>query len=121
MNFLMLGLLAITGVVTYVAWVRPLLKKVPSFRDFYVEEGNIFTALRLKFAGLKQKVTTAFIIAAGTAVTMYDYLAPYLYGVDFGHVTNKVPSWAWPIILMIITGLLGWFRKLSGDRESDSL
>ena len=120
MNWLMYTLFAAAAVSGYLLWVRPVLRKTPSLKEFYAEEDSLLEALRLKFAGIKQKLTTAVIFIAGIAVTAYDQLAPLALqsGVDVTSLTDYIPPKAWPFILMAAAGLLEYFRHLSDRRAA---
>jgi len=89
-----------TLVAIYVFWIRPILQSRPAFRDLYDKEENFFAALRVKFAGIKQKLSSAIVIIASAAVSGYDFFTPIVSGVDVSSLAAKVPSWAWPLILI---------------------
>jgi len=114
---------ASTVVVVYVFWIKPLLSKTPAFASLYAQEESFWAAIGLKFAGLKQKLTSAIVYMAGALVYMYDYIAPKITGMDVTPITTKlaehVPQWMWPIGLIALTALLDWFRSLA-DRRGDT-
>lgn len=112
------ALFVLCVVVAYWFWVRPWLKARPALADFYAREASFFAAFRLKFAGLKQKLTTLIVTVAGVFVTLHDQIAPMLGSVDTSAIVAKVPSWAWPMIVIGVTLLLQWFRGLSDKRNS---
>lgn len=118
---LTLILTAATLVAVYWFWIRPILKSRPAFRDLYQKEEDFFAALRAKFVGIKQKLSSVIVIAAGAAVTGYDFLAPIVSGVDVSSIAAQVPSWAWPLILIAVTALVQSFRNLADKRHRAEL
>ena len=98
---LMFVLVFATLIAIYWFWIRPILKSRASFHDLYEKEENFLAALREKFKGIKQKLSSAIVITASAAVTGYDFFAPIVSGVDVSSLTSEVPSWAWPLILAI--------------------
>ena len=118
-------LLLILGVATIVAvywfWIRPILKSRPAFRELYEREESFLAAMREKFAGIKQKLSSAVVIVASAAVSGYDFLTPIVSGVDVSSLAAKVPSWAWPLILISITALFQCLRNLADKRHEAEL
>lgn len=120
LTWLLVVLILLTLIATYVFWIRPILKTRPTFAEFYAREASIWTALQLKFGGIKQKMTTAFVMVSGFVVSAYDFLAPLFAqsGVDVSTITSKIPPQAWPIIGMVLIGLVQYFRNLSDKRDA---
>ena len=114
---LMFVLVLATLVTLYWFWIRPILKSRPAFRDLYDKEESLFAALRKKFAGIKQKLSSVVVVAASAAVSSYDFLAPIVSGVDVSSLAAKVPSWAWPLILISVTALFQFLRNLADKRH----
>jgi hypothetical protein len=114
-------LVAATFVAVYWFWIRPALKSRPAFRELYEREENFFAALREKFAGIKQKLSSAIVVAASIAVSGYDFIAPVVSGVDVSSIVAQVPSWAWPLILISVTALFQFLRNLSDKRHKAEL
>lgn len=110
-----------TLVAVYWFWIRPILKTRPAFRELYEEGENLFAALRTKFAGIKQKLSSAVVIAASAIVSGYDFFAPIVSGVDVSSIAAQVPSWAWPLILISVTALFQFLRNLSDKRHQAEL
>lgn len=110
-----------TLAAVYWFWIRPILKTRPAFRDLYQEEENVFAALREKFAGIKQKLSSAIVIAASAIVSGYDFFAPIVSGVDVSSIAAHVPSWAWPLILIAVTAVMKYFRDLADRRHETEL
>ena len=110
-----------TLLAIYAFWIRPILQSRPAFRKLYGKEQNFFAALREKLKGIKQKLSSAIVIAAGAAVTGYDFFAPIVSGVDVSSLTSRVPSWAWPIVLISLTGLFQFLRNLADNRHKVEL
>jgi hypothetical protein len=104
----------------YWFWVRPILRLRPSLKDFYARSDSFLEAVRLKFAGIKQKLASAAVVAASIAVTMYDVLAPIVSQVDVGGLTGSVPGWAWPLVMIAITALFQWLRNLADRRRGEA-
>jgi hypothetical protein len=109
--------MAATLVAVYWFWIRPILKSRPAFRELYQEEENFFSALRTKFAGIKQKFSSAVVIAASAVVSGYDFFAPIVSGIDVSSLAAQVPSWAWPLILIAVTAVMKYFRDLADRRH----
>jgi hypothetical protein len=113
--------MAATLVAVYWFWIRPILKSRPAFRELYQEEEDFFVALREKFAGIKQKLSSAVVIAASVIVSGYDFFAPIVSGVDVSSIAAQVPSWAWPLILIAVTAIMKYFRDLADKRHEIEL
>ncbi len=118
---LMFVLVLSTLAAIYWFWIRPILASRPAFRDLYDKEESFVAALREKFAGIKQKLSSAAVIAASAAVSGYDFLAPIVSGVDVSSLAAKVPSWAWPLILISLTALFQFLRNLADKRHKAEL
>ncbi len=111
-------LLCASLVAIYWFWVRPILKTRPAFVELYTREESIMAALREKFAGIKQKLSSVAVIAASAAVSAYDFIAPIVSGgVDVTSVAASVPSWAWPLILISVTAIFQFLRSLADKRH----
>lgn len=118
---LMFVLVVATFVAVYWFWIRPVLKSRPAFRELYEQEENFLAALREKLKGIKQKLSSAVVIAASVAVSGYDFLSPIVSGVDVSSIAARVPSWAWPLILISVTALFQFLRYLSDRRHKADL
>lgn len=118
---LMFILLLATLVAIYWFWVSPILKLRPGFRELYDKEESFFAALRVKLAGIKQKLSSVIVIAASAAVSGYDFFTPIVSGVDVSSLASKVPSWSWPLILISVTALFQVFRNLADTRNKVEL
>jgi hypothetical protein len=110
-----------TLVAVYWFWIRPILKSRPAFRDLYEKEENFIAAVRAKFAGIKQKLSSAVVIAVSAIVSGYDFFAPIVGGVDVSSIAAQVPSWAWPLILIAVTAVMKYFRDLADKRHEIEL
>jgi hypothetical protein len=108
-------------VAVYWFWIRPILKSRPAFREVYQEEENFFAAVRAKFTGIKQKLSCAIVIAASVIVSGYDFFAPIVSGVDVSSIAARVPSWAWPLILIAVTAVMKFFRDRADGRHEIEL
>jgi hypothetical protein len=118
---LMFILMTATVIAVYWFWIRPILKSRPAFAEFYAREESIFTAVREKLKGIKQKLSSVIVIAASAAVSGYDFVTPIVSGVDVSSITAEVPSWAWPIVLICITALFQFLRNLADSRHKEEL
>jgi hypothetical protein len=118
---LMFVLVAATFVAVYWFWIRPVLKSRPAFRELYEREESFFAAVRQKFAGIKQRLSSAIVVAASIAVSGYDFIAPIVSGVDVSSIAAQVPPWAWPLILISVTALFQFLRNLSDKRHKAEL
>ncbi len=123
LTWLLVALILFTLVLTYLFWIRPVLKTRPSFAEFYAREDSFWAALSAKFGGLKQKLTTAFVMIAGFVVSAYDFLAPIFAqsGVDVTTITSKIPPQAWPLIGMALIALVQYFRNIADKRVDEKL
>jgi len=110
-----------TLVAVYWFWIRPILKSRPAFRDLYEKEENFIAAVRAKVAGIKQKLSSAVVIAASAIVSGYDFFAPIVSGIDVSSIAAQVPSWAWPLILIAVTAVMKYFRDLADRRHEIEL
>lgn len=110
-----------TLVAIYAFWIRPILQSRPAFRELYDKEESFFAAFREKLKGIKQKLSSAIVIIASAAVTGYDFVAPIISGVDMSSLTSKVPSWAWPLVLISVTALFQFLRNLADKRHQAEL
>ena len=110
-----------TLLAIYAFWIRPILQSRPAFHDLYDKEENFFAALREKLKGIKQKLSSAIVIAASAAVTGYDFFVPIVSGVDVSSLTSRVPSWAWPLVLISLTALFQFLRNLADKRHKVDL
>lgn len=114
----MVVLLFATLVAIYAFWIRPILQSRPAFRELYQREENFFAALREKLKGIKQKLSSAIVIIASAAVSGYDFFVPIVSGVDMSGLSSRVPSWAWPLILISVTALFQFLRNLADNRHA---
>jgi hypothetical protein len=102
-------------------WVWRILRSRPSFHELYCKEATLHMALRKKFCGIKQKLSTVVVIAASSVVSLYDFFSPIVSGVDVTPLVQKVPSWAWPLVLIATTALLQYCRNLADKRHATEL
>lgn len=118
LDLLLCGLIAFTAFVGYVLYVRPVLKKNPSFGFLFAQEQKWGRAARLKLQGAKQRLMTAALIGVGFIVESYDYLSPFVAqsGVDMTKLSDKIPAQDWPFIMMAVLALIQYFRTLSERR-----
>lgn len=114
-------LTAVTLFAVYWFWMRPVLRSRPALHELYEKEESFFRALREKLKGIKQKLSSACVVAVSAAVAAYDFLAPALTGVDVSMLAAHVPPWAWPLILIAVTALLQFLRNLSDRRHEAEL
>jgi hypothetical protein len=114
---LMFALIVATLVAIYWFWIRPILKTRPGLAELYAQEESFLAALREKFAGIKQKLSSVAVIGASAAVSGYDFLAPIIGGVDVTSIAASVPSWAWPLILISVTAIFQFLRGLADKRH----
>jgi hypothetical protein len=110
-----------TLVAIYTFSIRPILQSRPAFRELYEREASFFAALREKLKGIKQKLSSAIVIIASAAVSGYDFFLPIVGGVDVSGLTSRVPSWAWPLILISVTALFQFLRNLADKRHETAL
>jgi hypothetical protein len=103
----------------YWFWVRPLLKSRPELRELYQREESFLAALREKLKGIKQRLSSVIVIAASAAVSGYDFIEPIVSGVDVTSLSARVPSWAWPLIVISLTALFQFLRNLADRRQAE--
>jgi len=122
-TWLIVALTLLSVGTTYLFWIRPILKKQPTFAEFYAQEDTLWAALSAKFGGLKQRLTTAIVFIAGFVVEAYDFLAPLISqsGVDVTTILPKIPPQVWPLISMGILALVMYFRRLSDKRNAAAI
>ncbi|WP_257164701.1 hypothetical protein [Bradyrhizobium sp. SRS-191] len=105
--------------VVYVVWVGPLLKRTPAL-SWLLTEASVLAAIREKLAGLKQRLTAAFVTMAIGIVYMHDSLAPLLVGVDTAPITGLIaqfiPREYWGLGVVLLVWLLNYFRSLAEKR-----
>lgn len=106
-------------VAIYAFWIRSILRSRPALRELYRREESFFAALREKLKGIKQKLSTAAVVSASAAVSGYDFFAPIVGGVDVSGLTSHVPSWAWPLILILVAALFQFLRNLADTRNAE--
>lgn len=120
-----LALLIIVAVGGYFLWIRPLLKRNPSFAALSDWELDTVQKLQVKFGGIKQKLVTRGVAIAGAAVTAYDFAGPIASAAGFDvtsyePLTKYVPSSAWPFITMGLLGLVQYFRNVSDSPQKSA-
>jgi hypothetical protein len=108
-------------IAIYWFWIRPILRSRPALRELYAKEEDFFAALREKLKGRKQKLSSVIVIAASAAVSGYDFFEPIVSGIDVSSISAKVPSWAWPLILISVTALFQFLRNLADKRHTAEL
>lgn len=114
-NYLFPVLIAFALVVGYVVGLRPILRQTPGLKEVYDSEAGLLYALSQKFSGVKQKITTLVVSAAGFVVLAHDQIAPLVTqaGVDPALFLPKIPTWAWPLITMGVLALIQHFRNIA--------
>lgn len=101
--------------------IRPLLKARPGFSDFYDKTESWWAALRMKLSSIKTKLLATSLIIANGFISLHDFLLPAMTGVDWTPLTQRVPSWALPLIAMVVGALFLWLRKITADAEAQKL
>lgn len=115
-------LIGFAGLVGYIFGLRPLLKQNPAFKQLYATEDTMINALSAKLGGLKQKIATLVISAAGFVVVAHDSITSLLSaaGIDpvaYGsQILPKVPPMAWPLITIAVIWLIQHFRNLADNQ-----
>jgi hypothetical protein len=114
-DLLLPALIGFTLAVAYFFGVRPLLKQTPGFKQLYASEDTVLNALSVKLGGVKQKITTIFLSAAGFIVVAHDEITPFItqVGVDPAQILPKVPTWVWPVASVAVLWLIQHFRNLA--------
>ncbi|MGJ4927142.1 hypothetical protein ACQR1I_03975 [Bradyrhizobium sp. HKCCYLS2038] len=115
------ALIAVAVITVCWFWIRPILRSRPALHELYRKEESLFAGVREKFAGIKQKLSTAVVISVSAAVSVYDFLGPVVSGVDVSPLAAQVPSWAWPLALIATTALFQFLRNLADHRHDAEL
>lgn len=97
-------------ITTYWFIVRPILKTRPGCLEFYQRADSFWAAVRLRFQGLKGAIATGLAKAAAVVIYLHDEAIPYMTGVDWTPITDKVPAWAWPILCFAAFWFIGQAR-----------
>ena len=63
--------------------------------------------------GWRTMVTARFVALAGVVVSLHDYAAPIVGGVDWTPITSKVPAWAVPLAFAVLGIVMEWLRKIT--------
>jgi hypothetical protein len=108
-------------VAAYAYWIRPVLHSRPALKHLHDQADGFWSALALRFAGIKTLLVTAVGMAASAIVALHDFLLPYAVGIDWTPITDMIPKWAIPLILFVGYALIGYFRKLTDRRRAEGL
>jgi len=65
---------------------------------------------------IEPELSTALGISASAALSVYDFFAPIVGGVDVSSLASQVPTWAWPLVLIGTTALFQFLRNLADQR-----
>jgi len=106
---------------SYLYWIRPVLRSLPSFAALYAKTDRVWTALRLRFAGIKGKLVTAASMAAAAIIALHDFVLANTIGIDWTPVRDLLPAWAWPFILLADFWLIAKFRQMTDRRAKEGL
>lgn len=117
MQFLQITFFITALIAAYAVWVHPLLKTRPAFADFFAQGDGWFEAVRLKFSSIKGKLASGIGMALSAIVGLHDFLIPIATGIDWTPIQSLMPSWAWPILLFAMFGLISYFRTLTSERQ----
>lgn len=116
---LFIASLVLSAIVTYIFWIRPILRENPKLKHLYDREEEYFPAIKAKFAGIKGKLTVALTFIAASSIELYDWASPMLSGIDTTGISDKIPGWAWPLISFALVALMNYFRKLADKRKGE--
>ena len=83
----------VTTLVAYVYWLRPILRSRPQLKAFYAQTDSFWTALRLRFAGLKTQLLAGVSMAATGIVALHDFILTNAFGIDWTPVRDLLPPW----------------------------
>lgn len=108
----------IPAVALYWFGLRPYLKESVTVIAMWRDGEPILVAFKEKLRGLKQRALTVGTAIFVTFITMWDYVAPYLTGVDMVQLLPQIPQWAWPIITAALLYLAQHFRDLAAKRAA---
>lgn len=113
---LQIGFFFLSVVLGYLFWVRPYLKTRPGCIHFYERTDSIWSAIRLRFQGIKGQIATGLAKGAAVVLMLHDQLIPYVTGVDWTPITQNVPPMAWPIITFAAFWFIGKCREWAESR-----
>lgn len=124
MIWFLIALTVVVAVGGYILWVRPVLEQNPRFQEISKWETDFWDRVSIRFAGIRQKLTTRLVVVAGITVTVYDFGIQVLNASGFDLTTYEpltayVPSSAWPILTVGVTALVQYFRNLNDKAVSD--
>src|SRR5438105_1805909 len=95
-----IGFFAAALALSYLYWIRPVLRSLPRFAALYARTDSFWMALRLRFAGIKGRLVTAASMAAAAIIAMHDFVLANTIDIDWTPVRDLLPAWAWPFILL---------------------
>lgn len=103
--------------LSYWMWIRPELRKRPQFADFYARTDSMWKAFWSKLNTIKTKLSAKLLMIGGGLVTIHDFLAPLIPGIDWTPLTAEVPAWVWPIASFALGALFLWLRNLTAQTQ----
>jgi len=66
-----------------------------------------------RLQGWRTMATARLVALAGAVVSLHDYAAPIIGGVDWTPFASKVPAWAVPVAFAALGLLMGWLRSIT--------
>lgn len=112
-NLLFYGVVFIGLVGFYAAIMRPFLVHMPILSPAFKAEASFFDQARAKMAGWKTRLTARLVMLAGILVGLYDSAMPYVTTQNWTPVTQRLPDWAIPVGLMLISWIFSYLRKVT--------
>jgi hypothetical protein len=113
-------LIATMALLLWFFWLRPILRRQPELKDLWAREDRFVEALRLKFAGLKERLFNAIVVGSSAIVLVHDEIAEVVTnsGIDVTPISSRVPSTVWLALLIALPLTMRLFRWLADKRHA---
>jgi len=109
-------------VLAYWLFLRPILARwsvlAPKIAKLDAAEAGFFAKLNLAIGGLKTKLSAWLVMFAGAALSAHDFILPIASGVDVTPISQSLPSWSWPVILIAVGAAFRFLRKITSGPEA---
>jgi hypothetical protein len=115
--FLSLASFGASAWVAYAIWLRPVLRQRPSLRHLYAHSDSLWAAIRQKFLFIKTQIAAALLKIAGALLAIREALLPVADTVDWGPLTERIPTWTLPLIAFGFGVILLWLRNATAKEQ----
>lgn len=116
--FLSLASFGACAWLSYVIWLRPVLRMRPSLLSLYRRSDSFWAALKAKFLFIKTQIAAGLLKAAGALLAIREALMPVAGTVDWAPITERIPSWTLPLIAFSFGAALLWLRNATSREQS---